>query len=408
MQIELIRGWKPDGIYGIYRYEIELIQRLSNDVMFNIHEYTSTPKLVGRIIRKYFSPNPKKVTEISHSQAKGKQDTSREYPTIELLNNLGKTIDKFDRLRYFLMVKAKVHQDNVKHIIHQGFAHILELSKNSKKFERTVITCHDVYPYKIKKELTLFEKLDLKGLKKARAIITVSEFSKREIIELLGYSEENIWVIYNGVDFTKFAQIKDSSILEKTKIKYGIPRDIPTLLHVGSNEPRKNVETLLKALKVIKQKFKLENILLIKVGNLTLDGNTRKLITLTKELGLEKNVLFLNYIPEEDLPKIYNLSDVFVFPSTYEGFGLPPLEAMACGTPVIASNTSALPEIVGNAGILVNPYDVYGLAKKICQVLKYESLKRDLSKKGMKQARKFTWEKAVKETLKVYKEVGSS
>lgn len=122
-------------------------------------------------------------------------------------------------------------------------------------------------------------------------------------------------------------------------------------------------------------------------------------------LNLQKDVIFSDYVPDEYLTLLYNAADLFVYPSLYEGFGLPPLEAMACGTPVITSNTSSLPEVVGDAGVMIDPYDVDGLAKAMFEVLTNEGLREDMRKKGLKRAKLFSWEKTAKETLKIYEEV---
>ncbi|MBT6229755.1 MAG: glycosyltransferase family 4 protein, partial [Candidatus Scalindua sp.] len=120
---------------------------------------------------------------------------------------------------------------------------------------------------------------------------------------------------------------------------------------------------------------------------------------------LKKEILFLGVVKDEDLPMLYNCADIFVYPSLYEGFGLPPLEAMACGIPVITSNTSSLPEVIGNAGIMVDPEDDNSLSEAIFNVLKDEDLRYQMSKNGLKRAKLFSWEKAAKEILEIYDEV---
>jgi glycosyltransferase involved in cell wall biosynthesis len=118
--------------------------------------------------------------------------------------------------------------------------------------------------------------------------------------------------------------------------------------------------------------------------------------------NLQNDVIFTGYISDEDLPALYNAADLFVYPSIFEGFGLPPLEAMACGTPVITSNTSSLPEVVGNAGIMVDPYDVDRLADAMYEVLSNVGLREDMIKRGLEKAKMFSWDKCARETLKVF------
>jgi len=130
-----------------------------------------------------------------------------------------------------------------------------------------------------------------------------------------------------------------------------------------------------------------------------------KIFSTMEELDLKKDVIFTGYVPDEDLVKIYNAADLFVFPSIYEGFGLPPLEAMACGCPVITSNTSSLPEVVGDAGVMVDPYDDKTLADEMHRILSNNGFKTELSKKSLERAELFSWRQTAKETWKVYEEV---
>lgn len=134
-------------------------------------------------------------------------------------------------------------------------------------------------------------------------------------------------------------------------------------------------------------------------------GVRRKLIQQIESLNLQKDIIFAGYVSELALAEIYNAVDLFVFPSLYEGFGIPPLEAMACGTPVITSNTSSLPEVVGDAAIQINPYDVEKFAEEMYEVLTNERLKEEMIRKGLERSKMFSWENSAKKTLKVYREM---
>jgi glycosyltransferase involved in cell wall biosynthesis len=147
------------------------------------------------------------------------------------------------------------------------------------------------------------------------------------------------------------------------------------------------------------------NVKLIKVGSPEYLGHLEQLKQLTYELSLEGSVLFLDHPPEEDLVALYNLAALFVFPSLYEGFGLPPLEAMACGTPVVCSHAASLPEVVGDAALMVDPYDVDGLAAAMERVLRDADLRQDLRERGLARASQFTWERTARQTVAVYREV---
>jgi glycosyltransferase involved in cell wall biosynthesis len=232
-------------------------------------------------------------------------------------------------------------------------------------------------------------------------IIAISEYSKQEIIKYLKISENRITVIYEGVDHERYKQLPKNEIMKK----YNIPEDYRIILYVGSEQPRKNLPSLIKAFHKLKKKH--DNVKLLKVGNPQWKGAREELRKLIKELILQNDVIFTGHVPEEDLPKIYNAADLFVFPSLYEGgFGLPALEAMACGCPVITSNIPQLVETVGSdTGIMIDPYDVDGLARAMYEVLTNDSLRENIIEKGLERAKKFTWEKAAEETLKVYKEV---
>ncbi len=230
------------------------------------------------------------------------------------------------------------------------------------------------------------------SIKRAGRIITGSESAKADIVNLLGVPEEKVRVICFGVEDT--FNPKRGGEIAAFRRKYRLPEKF--ILFVGTIEPRKNIKKLIHAY----------NKLNLKDTGLVIAGRCGWLFEETfrevKKLNLGDRVFFPGHIPEIDLPLLYSSASVFVFPSIYEGFGFPPLEAMACGTPVISSNTSSLPEIVGSAGILINPEDENKLAEAIESVLE-DNVKRDeMAAKGLEQAKLFSWEKCAKETLKLY------
>ena len=239
----------------------------------------------------------------------------------------------------------------------------------------------------------------MRGLRKADRIITVSEYSKSEIIKHVGYPEDQITVIPNAVDHNNYCVRRDREVIKKL----GIPETQKVILYVGSEQPRKNVPFLLKAISELKKK--LPDIKLLKIGTPQVPGAREKLIELIETLGIEKEVIFVGSVSENDLPKYYNAADLFVFPSLYEGFGLPPLEAMACGTPVITSNLTSLPEVVGDSAITIDPYDVNAFAEAMYNLLTDEKLREQMINKGLRRAQLFNWEKSAEETLKVYQQL---
>ncbi|ADD01944.1 glycosyl transferase group 1 [Thermoanaerobacter italicus Ab9] len=269
-------------------------------------------------------------------------------------------------------------------------------------YKNQIITIHDLLPIHFNYKDSLQRILQTNYFKfvlpqiigRAKKIITISDCTKSDIIKYFNVQEEKIVKIYNGYDKNLFFPRNNarSYIYGKYKIE-------DYILAVGASYPHKNYDNLIKAITLTLDK----NIKLIIAGGK--DEYRNYLKKLAKELNLVDKVLFINYVPQEDLPYLYSAAKCLVYPSLYEGFGLPPLEAMACGCPVITSNTSSLPEVVGDAGIMVNPHSIEELAKAIDLVLSNENLRKEMIEKGLKRAKKFSWEKTAEETLKVYEEV---
>ncbi|MDD3245398.1 MAG: glycosyltransferase family 1 protein [Methanosarcina sp.] len=269
------------------------------------------------------------------------------------------------------------------------------------KKQRYIITIHDLTPILFSKTHSLkrslvYKLLLPKTLKTADKIIADSNSTKDDLVNYFNLPENKIKVIYLAAD-NKFNILKDTEI-QSIKHKYNL--NLPFVLYVGTLEPRKNIVTLLKAFSKLKEKVHHK---LVIVGNK--GWKFKEIFETVDKLDLQNYIIFTGYVQDADLPALYNAADLFVYPSLYEGFGLPPLEAMACGCPVITSNTSSLPEVVGDAGIMVDPYDIDGLADSMYKVLTDEGLRINMSKKGLDRAKMFSWEKCAKETFKVYEEV---
>ncbi len=270
-----------------------------------------------------------------------------------------------------------------------------------------VLTIHDLIPLTCpstvedKRLFWFFWRTTLNIAKnRIDTIIAVSNHTKTDCIKYLGIPEEKIKVIYSAADKIFKPIKKDKEKIQKyLNSKYGIK--YPYILSVGTLEKRKNIPNLLKAFYILKKAG--FNHKLVIVGRLGWKYN--KIFDTLEELHLKEDVIFVGYVPDEDLVKLYNTTELFVFPSFYEGFGLPPLEAMACGCPVITSNTSSLPEVVGDAGIMVDPHDPKALANEMQNVLINEGFRANLSKKSLERANLFSWKQTAKETWKVYEEV---
>jgi len=232
----------------------------------------------------------------------------------------------------------------------------------------------------------------------SKRIITLSDYIKNEAIQHLGISPSRITSIPLAPD-------KKFRVLEKNEVNIylrnrGYPADY--ILYIGAIEPRKNLKLLIKAFNNIRNEFKGKYFLILAGPKSWLYEEDFRLI---ESLGIKDRIIMPGYIPDEDLSYLYNGAKLFVFPSLYEGFGLPPLEAMACGVPVITSNVSSLPEVVGDAGFMVDPYRVNELTGAMNLVLSDENLQEEMREKGLNRAKMFSWEKCARETLKVYEEV---
>lgn len=232
--------------------------------------------------------------------------------------------------------------------------------------------------------------------KKAARIITGSEYTKKDIVKHLGVAPGRVTVIYNGVD-SLFRPVEKGTEAERIAGKYGITGDF--IFYVGNHGANKNLKRLLEAFSAFKRK----DCQLILAGKT--DPRRKSLYDLVGTLGLEGRARFIGAVPEEDLPYLYSMAKLFVFPSLQEGFGLPPLEAMACGTPVVSSDSTSLPEVVGDAAVLVDPADTGSIKDGMEKVLASQSLRSELKEKGLMRVKQFSWRVAAEKTLKVYEEV---
>jgi glycosyltransferase involved in cell wall biosynthesis len=280
----------------------------------------------------------------------------------------------------------------------------------------TVVTVHDLIPmllpaYRGSILVRLYTLLVAVAAKRADIVLTDSQASKLDIVRLLDIPAEQVRVIYLAADDI-YQPVLDRQRLAETRRKYDLPESY--LLYLGGFDQRKNVPTLLRA---FAQLAKDPRVFLVVAGRLPEYGLDLAIQAkrsdffpdpqpIVQELGIGKRVVFTGWVPEEDKPALYSGARALVFPSLYEGFGLPPLEALACGTPVIASNRGSLPEIVGDGGLLLEPDDVEGLAGAMEKLLNDDTLWEDLRQKGLAHAARFSWEKTARETLAVYQEIG--
>lgn len=288
-------------------------------------------------------------------------------------------------------------------IFHSPTFHLPIFTPRIKK----IITIHDIillkfsqtYPRNFVRYAALMLKI---AIKVTDAIIVPSESTKKDIIKIFKVKADKIYIVPHGVRHG-LNLINDNYYLINIKNKYNLPDNF--ILFVSTIEPRKNLEGLIRAYSNIR-KTGISHKLVVCGGKGWLHEYER-ITKIAGELGVTEHISFIGYLPDEDIAAIYNLAALFVYPSLYEGFGFPPLEAMACGCPVITSNTSSLPEVVGEAAIMVNPYDIEELTKAMYEVLTNNELKLKMKKQGLERAKMFSWGKSAREHVSIYEKVCS-
>lgn len=304
-------------------------------------------------------------------------------------------------------VAARLEKGVVTHLTAQIMASLLSFKPDLRK---VVITVHDIVPYLVRNNTQqstfshsfdrFFDQMAMNNLRKADLLITVSTHTKEMLVSHLSCAPEKIRVILEGIDHTLFRPVP---VTAEFYTHYNLQPECKYLLHVGSENPRKNLIFLLQALAELRKRV--PNVKLLRVGspeNQVQHELFRKQIT---ALRLEEQVALLGHIPQQDLTKLFCAVDGFVFPSLYEGFGLPPLEAMACGTPVVCSTAASLPEVVGEAALSVDPQNIQGWVDAMERILLDQPLRQELKERGLIHAREFTWERTARQTLAVYQEL---
>ena len=234
---------------------------------------------------------------------------------------------------------------------------------------------------------------------RANRVLTVSEASKRDILRYFKVPPAKIDVIYNAID-ERFGRMPEADEIARVRERYQL--NDPFVLYAGNIKPHKNLERLIEAFHMLRRGG-MEQVKLLIIGD-----EISKYATLRRAVHkykLHKHVRFFGFVPDKTLAVLYRLADVFVFPSLYEGFGLPPLEAMASGTPVITSNVSSLPEVVGDAAFLIDPYEPESIAEAMRRVLTDSTLRNDLRRKGLVRAGEFSWDRSVRRVREIYEEV---
>ena len=343
------------------------------------------------------------------------QKVQLNYPWLSLNNVQLKDFRIPNRL--FFMAARYAHQPKIDKLL-GGFdlyfnPHFFTapLSVGSKK----IITFHDLsferYPGFFSRRKRLWQRFLMAAqqeAKKADKIIAVSQSTKDDLINLYGLEPGKIRVIYSGVG-KQFRPIKNGSVAlkltaqstVKLKKKYNLPDRF--VLYFGTIEPRKNLIGLIKAFELLKRQGKRGSQIKLVIAG-TNGWLYKDILKTAQESKYRRDIIFTGFIEDKDKPYLYNLAELFVYPSFFEGFGFPPLEAMACGLPTIVSHTSSLPEVVGQGALMIDPYNIDELAWAMEMALTDSNLKERLIKKGIAQAKKFSWSKCARQTLKVLTE----
>ena len=247
--------------------------------------------------------------------------------------------------------------------------------------------------------------LELRAIKSAVLVLAISECTARDVVRILGIPRERVIVTPLGVDEKLFIPRSPNS--HSVKQKYSIPAESPILVYVGGIDPRKNVPGLIEIFsKILADRVKNNHPrpVLALAGKTESDRNYPKLIAQIKSLGLENDIRILGFVPDDDLKELFAVSALFLFPSLYEGFGLPPLEAMASGLPVVSSNVSAMAEVLGDAGRGFNPTDQDAAVRACLEILDNAEYAKSLSQRGIAQAKKFSWTETGVKTVRAYEQ----
>jgi glycosyltransferase involved in cell wall biosynthesis len=238
--------------------------------------------------------------------------------------------------------------------------------------------------------------------RKARGIIVPSEATKRDLLAFVGIRDDKVRVIPLGVG-APFGVVRNRDELARVRTRYGLPERY--LLFVGQQEPKKNLAGMVEAFAMLKTQEDSALKLVVAGREGWGGGAVRRRV---RARGLANEILFLGFVPREDLAPLYSMAELFVFPSLYEGFGLPLLEAMACGLPVVCSQRGALPEVAGDAAVLVDPDHPAEIARAISEVVASPGLKQSLVQRGLRRAQSFTWRKTAEATEKFYRQIAAA
>ena len=299
--------------------------------------------------------------------------------------------------------QTKNFNQNIFHVIEHGYAHLL----NKENFkDRAIVTVHDLIPMLTWKGLISGMEsgkkpwgsiYSLNCLENAKKIIAISENTKKDLVELLGLNPNKIEVIYYGIG--EEFQVNETESKEELRHRLGLPGKNTKLILITGQELYKNHKTCLQTMKIVEEMYD-EPVRMVRLGK-----NYPEWVNFEKENNLQNRVLQIDKLGLTEIADLYNSVDVLLFPSFYEGFGRPPMEAMSCGLPVVCSNAASLPEVVGEAALMNDPEDALGLSEKVLAILNNEDIRNKLIQKGFKNIKRFSWRDNIEKTIVLYKKI---
>lgn len=392
---------------GIFRVAEELFKGLhtSSEIALSLANTENLPEMIS-YLKKYFPESKFNLVNKQSDKVRARFESSiiSIFPFKSLPQKAIR--EAFVRTRGYLKPNFSFNQHTLSayDVYHSPFLPIPQELKGFSK-PKKIITIHDLIPHLFPQYFgewnkTMMRKI-LESIDEHTTPICVSEATKNDLCEATGISPKRVSVVHLAASKDVFYQEIDKEKIANTLKKYNIPAESKHLLSVSTLEPRKNIERTIRAfLKLIQQEHIHDlNLVLVGTKGWQFDGIFDEI---KSNPALKERIITTGFVADEDLAALYSSAIGFVYPSLYEGFGLPPLEAMQCGTPVISSTKSSIPEVVGDAGILVEPTDESAISEAMLQLYQNENLRNDLSQKALLQATKFSWERFTDEHINLY------
>lgn len=395
---------------GIFRVAEELFKGLhsSNDIELSLANTENLPEMLS-YLKKYFPESTFNLVNKQSDKVRARFENSiiSIFPFKSLPQKAVR--EAFVRTRGYLKPRFSFNPNSLAayDIYHSPFLPIPEELKGFSK-PKKIITIHDLIPHLFPQYFGEWNKMIMRkilaSIDEHTTPICVSEATKNDLCEATGLSPKRVSVVHLAASREVFYQETNQEKIANTLKKYNISTDSKHLLSVSTLEPRKNIERTIRAFLKLIQQERINDLNLVLVGTKgwQFEGIFEEI---KSNPALKERIITTGFVADDDLAALYSSAIGFVYPSLYEGFGLPPLEAMQCGTPVISSTKSSIPEVVGDAGILVEPTDETAISAAMLAFYQNQNLRNELSQKALLQAAKFSWQKLTDEHIKIYQQV---